>query len=145
MANSRFKERDYHYKEFSELWDKKKNPSSVNIGIIDGVPHDNADGFSVADIAAAHEFGTDTIPERPFMRLTMLRNEAEIKKLSFSLLKKVLTFRMDRKQALGLLGQFIKDKMVQTIDSNIPPKTKEDGVMLIDTGQMRSSIDWEIE
>ena len=139
-----YKEIDTGSEEFGRIWKERKG-RSVKVGIVDLMPHDGSEGFSVADIAAVHEFGTDTIPERPFMRLTMIRNESAIKKLSWKLLKKVFTFRMSRKQALGLLGQFIKDKMVATIDSNLPPRTKEGGVMLIDTGQMRSSIDWEID
>ncbi len=47
----------------------KAAEQAIQVGFFDGVPHPNAPGRTIAEIAAINEFGlpSQNIPERPFM------------------------------------------------------------------------------
>jgi len=113
----------------------------------------NKQPVSVAQIAAIHEFGSKDgkIPERSFMRSAMSSNQKAIENLMKKLIVK-MTDGLPSKIALGVVGQFLRDKIVAKINSGIPPvnaqstiERKGSSKTLIDTGQLKSSIDWEIK
>ena len=152
----RFKEVDYGYDDFKKSI-MQKGASAVKVGIVGESgsydPEQGQEALTVAQVASFMEFGTATAPERPFMRLAILNNSEEIAKLAKVLTAKVLTGEMSREKAMGVLGEFVKSKMVQSIDSNIPPPNEPSTIRakggknkpLINTGQLRSSIDWELD
>ncbi len=132
------------------LLKRVKTPGTVDVGIIDAGKHDDSD-LTVATIGFAHEFGTSTIPERSFIRATTKEKRGEIIKLQAKLLKKVQSGEMKVDQALGLIGSFVAgliSKKIVDIKSppNSPKTIKEKGSSnpLVDTGQLKNSITWEV-
>jgi len=109
-------------------------------------------GLTVGEVAVFNEFGTTTgIPERSFIRSTFDANKEAYKELSADLKRKVLKRNMTTKRAMGLLGQKMKADIIKKIDSNIPPQNSEEtrakkgsSHTLIDTGQMRQSVTYEV-
>jgi hypothetical protein len=110
--------------------------------------------ISMAQLGAIHEFGAPNakIPERSYMRSSM----AEVNKQLTRMIKKFATAvslgRMDKKQALGRVGEFLVTTFKSKIQEGVPPPNKATTVAkkgsahtLIDTGQMRDTLDWEIK
>lgn len=52
---------------------KNAHKAELIVGVLEGSK--NAEGFNIAEYAAANEFGTDKIPERPFMRTAFDENK----------------------------------------------------------------------
>lgn len=110
------------------------------------------EGVSIAEYAAFNEFGTRTIPERPFMRKTFDDNLANYNKLIERLFKGMLSGKLDAKFAFDTLGQQTEDDMKDTItNGNFTANAqstidkKGSSSPLIDTGTMRNSIRYEVE
>ena len=144
-ATKYYSEKDYGFEEFGKLWSKSNEPEAVRVGIVSFEKHDGDEDLSVADIAMFHEFGKGNNPERPFMRLTFIKNKNQIIKMARKLLLATVSDGMDKAVALGRLGQFLKDKMVKTIRDGVPPPNQRPNKTLIDTGQLINSIDWELD
>lgn len=123
-----------------------------------------ASPITMAALAAVHEFGADirngfgkgvhiVIPERSFMRSTMNTKANELTKLTKRLANAVLKGKMGRKQALGIVGQKVSDWFKGAIDAGVPPPNRPSTVAakhgsdhpLVDTGQLRNSIDYEVK
>ena len=111
-----------------------------------------SDGVSIAEYASFNEFGTRTIPERPFMRKTFDDNLANYNKLIERLFKGMLGGKLDAKMAFSILGQQTEDDMKNTImtggfkeNSKKTVAIKGSSRPLIDTGTMRNSIRYEVE
>ena len=110
------------------------------------------EGVSIAEYAAFNEFGTRTIPERPFMRKTFDDNLANYNKLIERLFKGMLGGKLNAKMAFSILGQQTEDDMKNTImtgsftpNSAYTVAKKGSSRPLIDTGTMRNSIRYEVE
>ena len=73
------------------------------------------EGVSIAEYAAFNEFGTRTIPERPFMRKTFDDNLANWNKLVERLFKGILGGKLDVKFAFETLGEQTQNDMQDTI------------------------------
>ena len=133
------------------LLKRVKKSGVVNVGIIDAGNHGDS-GLTVAEVGNYNEFGTTKIPERSFMRSTIREKRKDIIKLQEKLLKKIQSGDMEVEQALGLIGSFIAGEVTQKIVSiKSPPnhpytiKKKGSSNPLIDTGQLKNSITWEID
>jgi hypothetical protein len=116
-----------------------------------GKPEKPAQPITVAQIAAINEFGNETTPERSFMRSALAQHAKEMKRLTKKLSVQVLFGKMTKHRAIGILCQKVIDWFAFAIDSNIPPPNAPSTVAakgsshtLIDTGQMKGSLDWEI-
>jgi hypothetical protein len=110
--------------------------------------------ITMAQLAAVHEYGSpeQNIPERSFIRSTLAEHSKEIKRLVKKVTNACVSGKMDKKRAIGIVCQKIADGMVAKIESNIPPALSEEtirakgsSVALIDTGQLKNSIDWEVK
>ena len=130
----------------------KRVPRSdtVDVGIIDAGKHDDSDE-TVAEIGYKNEFGTDKIPSRPFFRLTVVRTKKKLSEMKIAILKKIQLGEMDKKTGLGLLGDFFRGELQQTIvDLDTPPNAaltimlKGSSNPLIDTGQLKNSITYVV-
>jgi len=96
------------------------------------------------------------IPERSFIRGTIDQKVKAIVTLSRNLQIEVFKGRMTTKKALGMLGVFIQGAIRERMSKGIPPPLKAatirrktvDGkagtTPLIDTGQLRGSIDFKV-
>lgn len=129
---------------------RTKYPGVVDVGIIDAGTHTDGDA-SVATIAYQHEYGTATIPERPFFRSTMREKKATIIKMQKAYMKKISTGEMTTEEALGLLGEYLAGAIRKKItDIKSPPNSpatiaaKGSSNPLVDTAQMRNSVTYEV-
>jgi phage gpG-like protein len=144
--------KDINGKAFDELRARlKAEHSKINVGVPGS--QKETDGTPVALIAAVHEFGSPAqgIPERPFLRTTIQENRGKYVQLNRRNLVAVLNGKMTVEQALGQLGEVAKGDVQLHIASGTfaPLKAatiKRKGSMspLIDTGQLRQSITWEV-
>lgn len=103
---------------------------------------------NVATVAAAQEFGTDTIPPRPYFRNMIAAKKASWGPAAAKLLKEN---DYDIDLTLNQVGLGVKGQLQQSIlDTNAPPladstiKAKGFDKPLIDTGHMINSVDYEI-
>jgi hypothetical protein len=110
------------------------------------------DGTSTAFIAAVHEFGSEHVPERSFMRTSLEANRNKRKALNEQNLKKVLNGGITIDAALGQLGLMASSDIKEQIkNGSFAPlkeatiKRKGSSKPLIDTGQMRQSVTYELE
>ncbi len=130
---------------------KSANGSVVKVGYAEGAASE--EGFPMAAIAAVHEFGAPSkgIPERSFLRSAITENVEFLIKVNKDSLKRVVEGSLTVDQALGRLGEFAKAKVQEKITQGpfapLKPSTiaaKGSSAPLIDTGQMRSSVSWEL-
>ena len=137
---------------FKALYNRIKNPGTVDAGIIDAGEHDESD-LSVAGIGFVHEFGSKdgSIPERSFIRSTIQGKKKQIIAMQKKLLKKIISGDMEVEQALGLLGEYVSDEIRKKIVSIKDPPNKQSTIdakgssnPLIDTSQLKNSITYEV-
>lgn len=124
----------------------------VKVGLIGAegaAEHPGADGFTVAAVAAVHEFGHG-VPERSFLRSTMVEQRARF----LGLLKAVgakVAGGAEPRALLALVGEAAKGAVQRKIVDGpfrpLHPKTierKGSSRPLIDTGQMRQSVTYAV-
>lgn len=104
-------------------------------------------GVSIAEYAAQNEFGTNTIPQRSFMRTAFDENIDRIDDFVEQQLGLVVDRRQTPARAFGMIGQFVQG-LVQIKIRKIrnPPNSpatiarKGSSKPLIDFGQMIASV-----
>lgn len=107
---------------------------------------------NLVDIATFNEFGTSTIPERPFMRQTWERRIGKVVERFKQLAAKIFAVEMNTKDALVMVGDeykgFIQSEITEGGWTPNAPSTirqKKSSKPLIDTGRMRGSVNFELE
>lgn len=142
--------------EIDQGWDAIKDQvakakgSSVNVGILsDAQPHPD-DGADMALIAAANEFGTDTIPARPFLRGAFDANQRGLTQTASRLFGLIMEGKLTSRRALALMGEEHQGQVqeyLQALDTppNAPRTVAQKGSSnpLIDEGHLLESIRWE--
>lgn len=121
----------------------------VNIGIPSGPTED--DGTPVALVAAVHEFGNKTNPERSFLRAGIRENLDKYRAITMRGLKSTVKGGQSVEKTLGMLGlaasSDVKKKITDgpfVANKASTIKRKGSSRPLIDTGQLRQSITWEL-
>lgn len=125
--------------------------SFTKVGVQQGTIHKSKAGeVGLSDmvvIAAANEFGTRTIPSRPFMRRAFQRNLTKLNDLIGSTYGSVITGRLSTRRGLAIIGEFMTSEIKREITilrrpPNAPATIARKGSSnpLIDTGQLRASI-----
>jgi len=108
----------------------------------------------MAALARVHEFGAPdrNIPERSFIRSAMNEHGKEFERLIKKIARSMVSGKINKKQGLGILAQKAIDWIKAKIDSIVPPpnapstvRRKGSDVTLVDTGQLRNSLDWELK
>lgn len=125
---------------------------AVTVGFhADGKPRQEGEATN-ATIAAAHEFGTDTIERRPFLAPALEKGQPEIGDLQAQLIGKVFDGSMSAEQALGVLGEKGVALVRAEITSSPPPALHPDTIAakgssrtLVDTGQMLGAVSYELD
>jgi hypothetical protein len=126
----------------------KVEDDGVNVGWFEDQTYE--DGLPIAMVARWNEFGTKAgIPQRPFMRRTMMKHEKEW----IETLKTIVQREIDKDKninidkALKKFGEIVKGDIQETIleggfVKNAPATVKKKGfnMPLVDTGVMISSI-----
>lgn len=114
-------------------------------------------GMSVAQVAIWQEFGTSTIPPRPFM----LNTVREKRKFWLDGFGKLMQAYLEGRITLDVIGDkmgvAMKTGILETIDSNVPPPNSRktlarkikrgtaNPTTLVDSGTLRDSISYEYE
>lgn len=127
----------------------------VKIGVLGGTHEPGTDkGKAISNIALAkiHEYGTDTIPERSFIRSTVFENEPMIVELIKMVKTNIYKGTMTVEKALDIIGLQVQTLMRNKIrdgDPSWPPLSeltilkKGSSKPLIDTGQLLKSITYK--
>lgn len=147
--------RDLGEKAMLKRVDALKDKPHVKVGILESAgQHQNSD-LTVAQVATFHEFGTESIPERSFIRTTVDENTEKYHNKIDQLRKDVIFFGKSTRKALTELGLFIQRDIKKTItdthpswpqlsDTTIAQRIKNSDKPLIDTGQLRNSVQYEV-
>jgi hypothetical protein len=104
-------------------------------------------GLTVAEVAAFHEFGTRTIPQRSFIRAWFDESLAENRGLIRSQLTLAASGKISLESALARVALKCEADVKRRIRNRIPPPLatstiarKGSSVPLISTGQLRAAI-----
>jgi len=126
------------------------NKAKLQVGYFTTTP-DYPDGTSVADVATWQEYGTDTIPERPFMRTTMTQNRDEYFRLMRSMLISIIRGRASSQRSIATVALRIKNDIQDSIIRWMTPPnafSTEDkkgfNDPLVDTEHMLENVEWRI-
>lgn len=108
--------------------------------------HAGGEGLTVGDIATFHEFGTQTVPQRSFIRAWFDEGQAEHQQVIREELE-AATKGASLPQALERIALRLEGSVKDRIRQHIPPplapatvKRKGSSTPLIDTGQLRNAI-----
>jgi hypothetical protein len=124
----------------------------VKVGFIEGKLGDQShgEGLTVTNVAVFNEFGTPTIPERPFLRDTSDLIKTDIEALSDKMLDQIVRGKSTVKKALDVIGLRVQAAFRRAVNQwdsppNAPATIRKKGAdnPLVDTGQMRNSIEFE--
>jgi hypothetical protein len=123
----------------------------VKVGILETAgTHEGEGGLTVADVAVFNEFGTPTIPERPFLRDTADAIRPEMNSLADKILDRIMRGKSTIDEGLDIMGLKVQSAIKAAITNwktppNAPSTIAKKGVdnPLVDTGQMRNSIEFQ--
>ena len=124
---------------------------SVEVGIQADAGSDD-EGNPIIVRAVANEFGTETIPERSFVRSAYDENLKEIESTKLRVVEGVKQGKLSPQKAAELLGQLHEGHIKQKIRSNIQPANapatiarKGSSSTLVDSGQMAQTIRYVVK
>lgn len=130
-----------------------RTPRSVDAGIPEdkaAVPHGEGPE-TVGEVALANEFGTDTIPERSFLRSAFDENLPANVALLRKQFERVVQGEIDEPYALALVGMKMVNDIRAKIESHVPPPNAEATVKkkgfdhpLVETRQMIDAVGYKV-
>lgn len=126
--------------------------------LVVGIPNDensreDSDGITNAELGIIHEFGVPErgIPERSFMRSTASEESENLGRLSKAQIAECIEGNVSPHDVFATIGAYLQGKIVEEItDGEFEPnnentvKRKGSSKPLIDTGQLRASITYEV-
>lgn len=132
-----------------------RNSPYVKVGYLEDSERHEGTDLTMAELASVHEFGTTdgTVPERSFVRSTFDESFEEWTEFTKRLNYLVARGRISTQQAMELLGEKIQKGIQKKIGDGDPawPELKAETIErkgsskpLIDTGQMRQSVRYEV-
>ena len=137
-------------KVISTLKKRLKKSGSVDVGIISAESHEDST-LTVAEVGFYNEFGTNRIPERSFLRSTVINQRAKVKEFNAKMVKAIIAGKHDLRSGLGLLGEIFSDEVKKTIVNLRDPKNSDATIArkrtsnpLIETEQLKRSITYEV-
>ncbi len=124
----------------------------VTVGV-HGEDEARADEVTNVVLATMHEYGTDTLEERSFLRRALEEHGAEYAAYARELALKVIDGKLTIDTALGLLGVRVKADVIRLFDTNairpdISEATKEakgSSTVLVDSASLKQSIDFVVQ
>lgn len=150
----------------TKLWDElraraaKLDKCFVRVGVLEskgGSEMHNTEGgkpITLVELATIHEFGTANIPERSFIRTTLLINKAaELEEMQVKLARAIVMKGMDPLRALNILGSWAASQIKNGITSEeigafpLAESTiarKGSSKPLVDTGLLKNAISYEV-
>ncbi|TXG97746.1 MAG: hypothetical protein E6R08_06400 [Nevskiaceae bacterium] len=141
--------KDLDWKTLEQLRKRVEQSAQVKVGIPSSKMEKDGKTPS-ALVGAAHEFGLG-VPERPFLRNTIKNNLPKYVRVNRVNLTKILHGQETINGALGKLGAIAVGDVQYFIahnDYELDKKTikrKGSSQALVDEGQMRQSMTWELE
>jgi len=153
MAGSRVTDRDKGLKDLSKKITQSKDLIlTVGVHGEEGNQAHEGGQLTVADIATVHEYGLGTAPERSWLRAWADENEEKNKEALRKIGAAVVKRRFSANVGLERAGNLFVAQIQQRISANIPPPLKPatiaakgSSVALIDSGQFRSSIRYQVK
>jgi len=134
----------------NELNRAKKKPH-VQVGVYGAEASKSNQGVPNIKVASIHEFGGGHVPQRSFLRTTFDLNTDKITKMAKRLQDGVIAGKSTTRQALSVLGEHLVGLVRRRMSAGIPPPLKAATIRrkgsskpLIDTGQLRASIDSKV-
>ena len=149
-VNVKFTDKDKGYRALLRQLSNASGPLSVGVHEdLGSKTHPNAEGHTVADVAAWNEFGQGNTPSRSWLRDWVTLNEKKV----MALLKKNLGAiikspkSLPAKERLQILAEVVAKAMRDRITDRIPPpnaprtlQQKQGDIPLIDTQTFIKSI-----
>lgn len=137
--------------DIDKLKKRFKGASRVKVGLPKGSsPY--PDGTSVIDVGFYNEFGTSTIPERPWLRTGIRKNLPKYKRINRDSLRKILRGSLTTEKALNQLGAIAAGDIKENITAIRKPPNKAATVRkkksanpLMDNGHMRAQVTYEVD
>lgn len=138
---------------------KLSKTTTVKVGFIQKAEDDH-EGISIGELAAIHEFGLGNVPRRSMLAEYVDANQQEIERDVEAAGKRAADYRRSRpgtqpqalKVELGRIAAKHVGKIQERIANGIAPeldsetiRRKGSSTPLVDTGQLKSSVTWEIE
>lgn len=128
------------------------------IQLVVGIPSDEnsrkeSTGITNAELGVIHEFGAPEkgIPERSFMRSTASEEAENLGQLGNARIAEFLKGQKSAHDAFADVGAYLQGKIVEKItdgdfvaNKEETAKRKKSSKPLIDTGQLRASITYEV-
>lgn len=109
--------------------------------------HGNGEGLTIGDIATFHEFGTQTVPQRSYIRAWFDERQDFIANALRTQFQQVLDGKRPIEQAAERAALALEGDVKQRILENIPPplspvtvKRKGSSLALVDQGILRNAI-----
>jgi hypothetical protein len=146
------KDVDHGYRRLVEIVFGLERPV-ITVGIFEseGSKMYASDDMTLLEVAIIHEFGTDKIPERSFIRAWFDENQDRCREALRVMLEVVVAGKYTKEQSLELLAQRFVGEIQKRIAAGIPPPLaqstidrKGSSTPLINTGQLRSGITYKI-
>ncbi len=156
---SAVRDTDHGYAELRKRWMNADNRAGVVVGIFGkGAAEDRGEDLTNLLLAILHEFGAPHahVPARSWLRAFVDEHQDEIRRVLRTVTVRHLKGQLNQDQALGQLGAWITGKMQARIAAGIDPplaastlaaraeRGSTDPTPLIDTGQFRQAITWEV-
>lgn len=138
---------DKGIKKIEELAKNMKGVGSIRAGLPSN-SNNYPDGTSVIMVGAVHEFGSPEkgIPQRSFMRTTVVENKKKYKKDAAKLMKKAVLGKVTFEKVSDILGLTLQTDIREKIRTLKSPKLKyRKGNPLVDTAHLIESIVYEVE
>ena len=129
--------------------------STVKVGILSSSIHVYPDGETVAEVGAQHEYGTEDVPRRSFLRAPFYYKQEEMESAIETQFKSIAEKGKDSSLALNLIGvtaqTIVQDAFITQGYGEWQPNSqrtieeKGSSQPLIDTGALRQSITYGVE
>ncbi len=131
----------------------KRTKIEVTIGIHAAeAGSSHGDGMTIGDIGSIHEFGTQTVPQRSFVRSWFDERQAFIADTLRTQLQAVIAGKRPIEQAAERIALAFEGDVKRRIAQNIPPPLapatiarKGSSVALIDTGALRNAVRGQVK
>lgn len=127
-----------------------KGAVTITVGVHSGDAdhtHGDGEGTTIGDVAAWMEFGTQTVPQRSFVRGWFDERQEFITGTIRAQFQQVLDGRRTIEQASERVALALEGDVKQRILTNIPPPLKPatiarkgSSLALVDSGQLRNAI-----
>lgn len=108
--------------------------------------------ITVGEIAEIHEYGLGNNPERSFIRAWVDENPGKIRAAMTRVLEEVIKGKRTKEVAMNRFGLWAVGQMQKRISAGISPGLspvtilrKGSSIPLIDTGQLRASITYQVK